>query len=66
MSNPNAILCATYAARIDDASTLEDLAALYEEIIGYDPVADDPTSTAEGLRETLQDYVADLACTYER
>lgn len=64
MSNPLHTLVATYRARIDDASTLDELRDLYAEIVGYDPVDDDPSMTADSVRDLLTGYVDEMAANY--
>ena len=43
-------------AAIYAASTIEELAMLYECEVGYNPLVDEPIQTADELRATLIDY----------
>lgn len=64
MRNPLHTLVATYRARIDDASMLDELCDLYAEIVGYDPVADDPSLDVNSVRYLLDGYVDEMATNY--
>jgi hypothetical protein len=48
---------ADYSARIVAAADAETLGALYEEIVGYDPFADDPSISISEVRATLAGFV---------
>lgn len=47
-------------AKLATATERETLAALYVEVIGYDPFEDCSSNTVESVRETLYEAVAEL------
>ena len=64
MTDPNVTRINADLARVDQASTLEELSDLYEEIVGYDIVEDDPTATADTVREMLTGFLLEELTSY--
>jgi hypothetical protein len=64
MIDPNITRIAADIARVDDASTLDELADLYVGIVGYDPREDDPACTADYVREMLTGYLGEMLANY--
>jgi hypothetical protein len=46
---------------LNDNSSKESLAAVYLELIGYDPFKDDPTIKPCDVADTLSEYIKDMA-----
>lgn len=64
MIDPNLPRILTDIARVDAAFTIDELRALYVEIVGYDVFEDDPTATADSVRALLVGYLEEEASTY--
>lgn len=63
MTDPNLTRIASDLARVDNASTFEELADLYAEIIGCHP-SDDDNDDAPTTRAVLVQYLHDLQRDY--
>jgi hypothetical protein len=64
MTDPNVTRIHADLARVDQASTLVELSDLYEEIVGYDISEDDPTATADTVREMLTGFLREELSSY--
>lgn len=47
-------------AKLEAATTAEALGALYAEIVGYDPFADDPAISASEVHDTLTGLIEEI------
>ena len=64
MTDPNITRSHADIARVDQASTLEELSDLYLDIVGYDISEDDPTTTADTVRALLTGFLREELASY--
>jgi len=64
MTDPNLTRIQSDLSRVDQASTLEELSDLYLEIVGYDISEDDPTATADYVRDMLTGFLREELSSY--
>lgn len=64
MRDPNLARVASYVAQVNDASTLEDLDLIYQEVVGYSIAEDDADATADSARALLLDYAREECYAY--
>lgn len=50
-----------YAQMLEYTETREDCGRLYEEMVGYDCAAEDPSASVEDLRDMCRDYIKEWA-----